>query len=333
MGLGKTIQAIAPTGTSKEQLITNPHHSTLTIISFQPCLLTHWKSEIAKHAQAGALQDNTYHGPTSLPPSYSYICSQYTATHHVINNLLSSCQIFLTGTPIHNSIYDLLGIISFTTQPQSSDQDNWSPFILNSLSKGRNDILELALNFTKISHLKSLPTISHHYELLSLNPTIQKEYFTLYKKFLSSKTKGPQECFRSVNKLWIFCNHHTMINSMGEPNFKDHEGRSTPNNSTISQTIVDVETCIMSSKIAHLLKRLLKNQQSRCGPTRLVAYTQWTQFLDLIGIALAHHSFLSSPIDGKITAQAQEKPSKTSSIILNMKYSFHPLAQLELASK
>ncbi|MBW0471310.1 hypothetical protein O181_011025 [Austropuccinia psidii MF-1] len=87
-----------------------------------------------------------------------------------------------------------------------------------------------------------------------------------------------------------------------------HEGGSIQDNSSkITQAIVDVETCMMSSKIAHLLKSLLKNKKSKCGPTKLVVYTQLTQFLDLIGIAFAHHSILSAQIDGAITAQAQEK--------------------------
>ncbi|MBW0482183.1 hypothetical protein O181_021898 [Austropuccinia psidii MF-1] len=54
-----------------------------------------------------------------------YIHSQYTATHQALNSLVSSRQICLTSTPIDNTIYDLLGIISFITQPQSSDQDNF----------------------------------------------------------------------------------------------------------------------------------------------------------------------------------------------------------------
>ncbi|MBW0568127.1 hypothetical protein O181_107842 [Austropuccinia psidii MF-1] len=125
-----------------------------------------------------------------------YIHSQYTATHCAINSLLLSRQICLKGKPIHNIIYDPLGIIPFITQPQSSDQDNWSPFILSSVSKGSNDILHLALwhsslRPTKTTHLKYLPTISHHYELLPLDPTMQQEYSTLYKEFLSSKSKGP----------------------------------------------------------------------------------------------------------------------------------------------
>ncbi|MBW0569158.1 hypothetical protein O181_108873 [Austropuccinia psidii MF-1] len=135
-----------------------------------------------------------------------YIRSQYTATHCVINSLLSSRQICLTGTPIRNTIYDVLGIISFITQPQSSDQDHWSPFILSSLSKGCNNILHLALRHlslchTKTTHLKSLPTISHHYELLPLNPTMQQECSTLYEELLSSKSKGPGEFFRNNDKL------------------------------------------------------------------------------------------------------------------------------------
>ncbi|MBW0493492.1 hypothetical protein O181_033207 [Austropuccinia psidii MF-1] len=95
---------------------------------------------------------------------------------------------------------------------------------------------------------------------------------------------------------------------MQDANLEDHEGRSTQNNSsTITQTIVDVETCMMSSEVSHLLKSLLKSKKSKCGPTKLVVYTQWTQFIDLIGIALAHHSILSAQIDETITAQAQEK--------------------------
>ncbi|MBW0471001.1 hypothetical protein O181_010716 [Austropuccinia psidii MF-1] len=118
-----------------------------------------------------------------------YICSQYTATHCAINSLLSSHQICLTGTPIHNTIYDVFGIISFITQPQSSDQDNWSPFILISLFKGNNDTLHfalrhLSLHCTKTTHLKTLPTIGNHYELLPLNPTMQQEYSTLYKELI-----------------------------------------------------------------------------------------------------------------------------------------------------
>ncbi|MBW0525274.1 hypothetical protein O181_064989 [Austropuccinia psidii MF-1] len=64
MGLGKTIQAIALIGTSKEWLIATPHRSTPTMIICPPRLITNWKSEISKHAQAGALQAKIYHGPT-----------------------------------------------------------------------------------------------------------------------------------------------------------------------------------------------------------------------------------------------------------------------------
>ncbi|MBW0482090.1 hypothetical protein O181_021805 [Austropuccinia psidii MF-1] len=137
---------------------------------------------------------------------------------------------------------------------------------------------------------------------------MQQEYSTLYKEFLSSKSKGPGEFFRKINKLKICCNHHIMLNSLVDADLEDHGGKSTQDySSTITQTIVDVEKCMMNSKIAQLLKCLLKNKKSKCGPTKLVFYTQWTQFLDLIGIALAHHSILSAQIDGTITAQVQEK--------------------------
>ncbi|MBW0559975.1 hypothetical protein O181_099690 [Austropuccinia psidii MF-1] len=99
-----------------------------------------------------------------------------------------------------------------------------------------------------------------------------------------------------------------MLNTIADADEEDHKRRSTQDTSSkIKQTIVDVETCTMSSKIAHLLKILLKNKKSNFGPTKLVVYMQWTQFLHLIGIALAHHSMLSEQIDGTITARAQEK--------------------------
>ncbi|MBW0569159.1 hypothetical protein O181_108874 [Austropuccinia psidii MF-1] len=94
-----------------------------------------------------------------------------------------------------------------------------------------------------------------------------------------------------------------MLNTIVEADLEDHKGRGTPDNSpTITQTIVDVETCMINSQIEHLLQSLMKNKQTRCGSTKLVVYTQWTQFLDLIDIALAHHSILSARIDGTITA-------------------------------
>ncbi|MBW0504116.1 hypothetical protein O181_043831 [Austropuccinia psidii MF-1] len=99
-----------------------------------------------------------------------------------------------------------------------------------------------------------------------------------------------------------------MLNTIVDADLEDHKGRSTQDNSsTITRTLMDVQTCIMSSKIAHILTSLLKNNQSKCGPTKLVVYMQWTQLLDLIGISLAHHSILSAQIDGTITAQVQEK--------------------------
>ncbi|MBW0586660.1 hypothetical protein O181_126375, partial [Austropuccinia psidii MF-1] len=110
---------------------------------------------------------------------------------------------------------------------------------------------------------------------------MQQEYSTLYKEFPSSKSKGPGEFFRNINKPQICCNHHIMLNTIAEADLEDHKGRSTQDNSPrITQTIVDVETCMMSSKIAHLLQSLMKNKQTRCGPTKSVVYTQGTQFLD-----------------------------------------------------
>ncbi|MBW0522788.1 hypothetical protein O181_062503 [Austropuccinia psidii MF-1] len=94
MQLGKTIQAIAPIGTSKERLITNPQCSTPTIIIYPPCLITNWQSETSKHAQGGALKAKIYHGPTHhslskgdilkcdiIITSYNTITQEFEQTH------------------------------------------------------------------------------------------------------------------------------------------------------------------------------------------------------------------------------------------------------------
>ncbi|MBW0473939.1 hypothetical protein O181_013654 [Austropuccinia psidii MF-1] len=94
MGLGKTIQAIALIGISKEWLVTNPHCFTPTIINYPPCCITNWQSEISKHAPAGALQAKTYYGPTChslseskilkcdiIIPSYNTITQEFKQTN------------------------------------------------------------------------------------------------------------------------------------------------------------------------------------------------------------------------------------------------------------
>ncbi|MBW0490329.1 hypothetical protein O181_030044 [Austropuccinia psidii MF-1] len=133
---------------------------------------------------------------------------------------------------------------------------------------------KLALHQNHTSQIP--PTIRHHYELLPLNPTMQQEYSTLYNEFLSSKSKGSVEFFRNINKLQIWFNHHIILNTMADADLQDHKGTSTRDNSSkITQTIVYVETCIISSKIAQLLKRLLKNKKSKCGRIKSVVYTQF----------------------------------------------------------
>ncbi|MBW0583593.1 hypothetical protein O181_123308 [Austropuccinia psidii MF-1] len=91
---------------------------------------------------------------------------------------------------------------------------------------------------------------------------MQQEYFTSYKEFLSSKSKGPGQFFTNIDKLQICCNHHIMLNTIADADLEDHKGMSTPyNSSTITRTIVDAETFMISSKAAHLLKSVLKNEQ------------------------------------------------------------------------
>ncbi|MBW0576041.1 hypothetical protein O181_115756 [Austropuccinia psidii MF-1] len=90
MGLGRTIQAIALIGTSKEQQIPNPHHSTHTIIIFPTRLITKWKSEISNHAQAGELKAKTYYVPTchSLSDANISKCDIVITSYNTINQEL-----------------------------------------------------------------------------------------------------------------------------------------------------------------------------------------------------------------------------------------------------
>ncbi|MBW0484410.1 hypothetical protein O181_024125 [Austropuccinia psidii MF-1] len=58
MGLGKTIQDISLIGTSKERLITNPHHFTPTLLNNQLAIRN------SQACSGGVLQANTSHGLT-----------------------------------------------------------------------------------------------------------------------------------------------------------------------------------------------------------------------------------------------------------------------------
>ncbi|MBW0585908.1 hypothetical protein O181_125623 [Austropuccinia psidii MF-1] len=91
---------------------------------------------------------------------------------------------------------------------------------------------------------------------------------------------------------------------MAAPDLEDHEGRSTQDNSsTITQTIDDVETCMMSSKISHLIKNLLRAKYQ----TLVHANQFFTPNGPNLLIFLAHHSILSAHIDGTITERGLEK--------------------------
>ncbi|MBW0574234.1 hypothetical protein O181_113949 [Austropuccinia psidii MF-1] len=90
---------------------------------------------------------------------------------------------------------------------------------------------------------------------------MQQEYSILYKDFLSSKSKVSGESFSNINKLQICCYHHRMLNTIADADLEDHEGRSTQDNSsTITRTILDVETCMMSSKFCTPPTRLNEEQ-------------------------------------------------------------------------
>ncbi|MBW0510410.1 hypothetical protein O181_050125 [Austropuccinia psidii MF-1] len=95
---------------------------------------------------------------------------------------------------------------------------------------------------------------------------------------------------------------------MEDQDLVDHEGGRTQHNSTTTQTIVDVETCMMSSKIEHLLKILLKKKNQTVAHPDLAFTHNGPSFVTFeIGIVLSHHSILSALIDGIITARGQEK--------------------------
>ncbi|MBW0585895.1 hypothetical protein O181_125610 [Austropuccinia psidii MF-1] len=101
MGLGKTIQAIALIGTSKEQMIANPHCSTPTMIIFPLSLITNWQSEISKHAQAGVLHAKIHHGPTHHALSEADILKY----DIIITFTILSPKNLSKPIPLHNSFF------------------------------------------------------------------------------------------------------------------------------------------------------------------------------------------------------------------------------------
>ncbi|MBW0469874.1 hypothetical protein O181_009589 [Austropuccinia psidii MF-1] len=107
MKLGKTIQAIALIGTSKEELIKNLQCSTPTIIICPSFLNANLKSEISKHAQAGALQAGIYHCPTS----HSLSKTEIIQCDIIINSYNNITQVFKKPNASKSSIFKSNGIV------------------------------------------------------------------------------------------------------------------------------------------------------------------------------------------------------------------------------
>ncbi|MBW0576098.1 hypothetical protein O181_115813 [Austropuccinia psidii MF-1] len=122
-------------------------------------------------------------------------------------------------------------------QPQGSDKDKWSPFILSSLSKGRNDILRLALR--NFSLRRTNPHISNPFPLLAIimncsdsTQKCSKNIPNYTKSSYHPKAKYQEKVFSNMSKLKICCNHHIMCNTIADADLEDHKGRSTEDNSS-----------------------------------------------------------------------------------------------------
>ena len=124
------------------------------------------------------------------------IRTAHSKTHTAVLNINSERRLALTGTPLQNSIHDLMAILNFLCSGMKTSYSKWpeilSPFLQQSKLKPLHLILRHAmLRRTKSTTLLWLPPIYHHTITIPLNPPTQAIYDFHFNSFLSCFSGEP----------------------------------------------------------------------------------------------------------------------------------------------
>ncbi|KAA1113102.1 hypothetical protein PGT21_020900 [Puccinia graminis f. sp. tritici] len=258
-------------------------------------------------------------------------------TQSAIQSIKSERRLCLTGTPLQNSLHDVMALLNFICSNLKTNHNNWVQIVSPYLKNGNVKPLQLILRHVMLRRMKNialpnLPEITHQIIKTPLTGPARKYYDEYFEKFLksyksqsSSTSKKEKQIFSHLNCLRGICDHPLLADpdldlSDDQAAFRINQSQSHPNSGKSERTItheVSHTMCCQSQKIIHLCQMLKHGSKLMEKNTKVIVFSTWTRFLDLIGIALNQHQIKFFRLDGSLDSRSQDKCLKDFSISLN----------------
>ncbi|POW12409.1 hypothetical protein PSTT_04467 [Puccinia striiformis] len=250
-------------------------------------------------------------------------------TQMAIQALKKERSLCLTGTPLQNSLHDIMALLNFLCCNLKTPHNNWPKILKPHLQQGNINQLQLILRHVMLRRTKKLsltnfPDITHHKIKSPLNLPAQRYYDIQFIKFMkdfgninpSIQPNRERSFFSYLHSLQGICDHPLLADPTlsiikdGQLSPNPTEQPDTQFAGKSSQTIthcIPYEVCCQSNKIQKLLKMVHPESPLMANSTKAVVFSTWTRFLDLIGIALEQHQISFLRLDGSLNSKMQDR--------------------------
>ncbi|OAV87422.1 hypothetical protein PTTG_29440 [Puccinia triticina 1-1 BBBD Race 1] len=311
--------------------------------------LTNWEAEILKHLNTSLITYAVYHGEERKKWSGQEIWANdivlvtydTVANHHesrcevlfgvtwfctildeahlirdpstkrsrAILALESQRKLCLTGTPLQNHLSDLYTLLRFVRVDPWAREEVWQLFIKPNIRRKSVKAINLLQQLLTTVSLRRLKT-----EVLQLPPKVEEQvavqlvepwredYRNRYYEFAEmfgvereSETWDAAEFFQQLTMLRLYCDH---------PGLVDMSKWSLPKTET---------TWSDSPKIVHLITDLKKHLTLEQGGkvAKAVVFSQWTNYLQIVGVALAEAGIHFEQLNGGCSLQQRGRSLET----------------------
>ncbi|EFP74348.1 uncharacterized protein PGTG_00304 [Puccinia graminis f. sp. tritici CRL 75-36-700-3] len=258
-------------------------------------------------------------------------------TQSAIQSIQANRRLCLTGTPLQNSLHDVMALLNFICSNLKTPHNNWMEVVSPYLKNGNVKPLQLILRHVMLRRMKSvalpnLPEIIHKTMNTPLTPPSRKYYDEQFEEFQKSfqrkncsKSKKEGKFFSYLNTLRGICDHPLLADpnldlSDNKESFEINQAKSHENLIKTDQIIrheVSYTACYQSQKIVQLCRMLEQGSKLMDENPKVVIFSTWTRFLDLIGIALDRHGIKFLRLDGSIDSRSQDRCLSDFSTSLN----------------
>lgn len=227
--------------------------------------------------------------PNELTCLCSFIRTEESHCYEAVLTINTNRRLGLTGTPIHNSLHDIVSLIAFL---EGTGPHIKSPLIIKleeGLNSGNFQQLHLllrrsTLRRTKEKNLPSLPPLTTNIIRLGLSKDTELLYEEIFSG-LSSKQFSKGNFLAQINNLRLCCDHPAMVNNTNTSSTSEGNHSELPFQSSSRSlhiiTPISVKECYKSQKVQWLVSFLKSRQIHQSEKKKTVVYSQWTQFLDM----------------------------------------------------